>query len=376
MKRRLAAVFAVLAVAAAVAAVAYFASRPEKEKPSKFDSFRYDAVWTHAVAIALAEKPDSDCIRAVKPLEEALRKRCEKMGMEFTLAGEANAADIVFITGDEFGKGGKIDFAKYERETVDGGEVAIVLDVRKMTAARFKEILSAIPHSKAHLWMISERDWLVTARKEESPRLCSDILSLFSFGPAFDVFLDATIEAPWDVFASYAGEIGETMGAFAGDLSVEVRPEFFVSRDIPEVKWLERDDVEEDIFANILRETRSVQVVRRVILEGNMFFREKGDSEKAISKWASAYLRNPRDSMLLERLYTLAVNAKAFSEIGNLKGAAKCYETMISVNPRDIAALEEFSKVTARLGMLEVSRAAKARAKKMQSAVNKKSQIQ
>ena len=196
MKRRLAAVFTILAVAAVVAAVAYFASRPEKEKPSKFDSLRYDAVWTHAVAIALAEKPDSDCIRAVKPLEEALRKRCEKMGMEFTLAGEANAADIVFITGDEFGKGGKIDFAKYERETVDGGEVAIVLDVRKMTAARFKEILSAIPHPKAHLWMISERDWLVTARKEESPRLCSDILSLFSFGPAFDVFLDAFSEAP------------------------------------------------------------------------------------------------------------------------------------------------------------------------------------
>ena len=155
------------------------------------------------------------------------------------------------------------------------------------------------------------------------------------------------------------------MGAFAGDLSVTVRSEFFVSRDIPEVKWLERDDVEEDIFANILRETRSVQVVRRVILEGNMLSREKGDSEKAISKWASAYLRNPRDSMLLERLYTLAVNAKTFAEIGNLKGAAKCYETMISVNPRDIAALEEFSRITARLGMLEVSRAAKERAEKL-----------
>ena len=38
MKRRLAAVFAVLAVAAVVAAVAYFASRPEKEKPSKGDT--------------------------------------------------------------------------------------------------------------------------------------------------------------------------------------------------------------------------------------------------------------------------------------------------------------------------------------------------
>ena len=365
MKRRVAAVFAVLAAIAAVAIVACFVFRPEKEKPSKFDSFRYDAVWTHAVAIALAEKPDSDCIRAVKSLDEALRKRCEKMGIEFTLKGEANAADIMFVTGDEFGKGGKIDFAKYAKETVDGGEVAVILDVRGMTAARFKEILGNIPYPKAHLWMISERDWLITARKEESPRLCSDILSLFSFGPAFDVFLDASIEAPWDVFASYAGEIGETMGAFAGDLSVVVRPEFFVSRDIPEVKWLERDDVEEDIFAKILREIRSVQVVRRVILEGNMISRDKGDSENAISKWASAYLRNPRDSMLLERLYTLAVNAKTFAEIGNLKGAAKCYETMISVNPRDIAALEEYSKVTAKLGMLEVSRAAKAQAKKM-----------
>ena len=369
MKRRVAAVFVLIAVVAAVAIAAFIVFRPEAEKPSKFDSFRYDAVWTHAVAIALAEKPDSDCIRTVKPLEEALRKRCEKMGIEFTLKGAANTADIMFITGDEFGKGGKIDFAKYARETGDGGEVAVLLDVRKMTAARFKDILANIPYPKAHLWMISERDWLVTAKKEETPRLCSDILSLFSFGPAFDVFLDAAIEAPWDLFASYAGEIGETMGAFSGDLSVEVRPEFFVARDIPEIKWLERNDVDEDIFQNILREMRSVQVVRRVILEGIMISREKGDTEKAMAKWASAYLRNPRDSMLLERLYTLAVNAKPFSDIGNLKGAAKCYETMISVNPRDAAAIEEYAKVTAKLGMLEISRAAKARAAELKKEV-------
>jgi hypothetical protein len=356
-----------LAVAVAVASIAaaaifFFTRSGGGAKPVSRLNLRYDALDTHAVAIALVEKPDSDSIRCARPLERHLRERCEKMGLEFTLDGDEGKADIMFVTGGEIENGA---FDHCAAQVVGGGCIAILLDVRGMSAARLKKILERLPLAGAHLWMVAEHDWIVTARDTQERRLCSDFVSLFSFAPAFEVFVKASIETPWDVFASYAGRALDVMEAFSGDLSVEVRPEFFVSREIPPVDWIDRDDVDEDIFAKIVRETRSVQVVRRAILEGNMLSRDGGDAEKAISRWAAAMLRNPRDPMLLERLYRLAVNAKAFLEVGNLQGAAKCYETMISVRPGDIAALEEYARITARLGMLEVSRAAKKRAEEL-----------
>ena len=110
-----------------------------------------------------------------------------------------------------------------------------------------------------------------------------------------------------------------------------------------------------------MREIRSMQVVRRVVVEGNMLSRQ-GKPEDAVDKWAAAVLRNPHDSMLLDRLYRLAVNAAAFEKVGNIAGAAKCYETMVSVRPTDIAALERYARCLRQLGRKDIADALELRA--------------
>ena len=365
-KRRIAAAAAALLAIAVAACVAAFFLGGGKRPAAKRDPFAFDALRTHALAAALIEKPDSDMVRAVASLGGELRQRCERIGFEFTLDGDDGVSDVFFITGDEFGRDGRLDFRRFEKQLSDDGELAVLLDVKGMTASRFKAILENIPLPDVRLWMLSEREWLVTARRAGAQRFYSDVIDVFAFGPAFELFLDGYIEAPWEVFASYAGRRDDIMAAFKGDLSAEVKPEYFVSKDVAPVDWMLPGGTDADIFAKSMREARSVQIVRRGIIEGNMLSRVEGESENAISKWAAGALANPRDSMLLDRLYTLAVNARAFAEVGNLRGAAKCYETMISVRPNDVSALRQYAKTAARLGMLEISRAASRRAAELE----------
>ena len=60
--------------------------------------------------------------------------------------------------------------------------------------------------------------------------------------------------------------------------------------------------------------------------------------------------RNPNDTMLLDRLYRLAVNARAFKDLGRPADAAYCYETMIAINPADIRVIEEYAALLQQLG--------------------------
>ena len=108
-----------------------------------------------------------------------------------------------------------------------------------------------------------------------------------------------------------------------------------------------------------------MQLVRRMVLEGNIFSGTADGMEKALDMWSTAVRRNPRDSMMLERLYRLAVNAKAFQNVGNLKGAAKCYETMIAVRPKEAAALQAYADVMKVLGHPEIAAQAEKKAREV-----------
>ena len=70
---------------------------------------------------------------------------------------------------------------------------------------------------------------------------------------------------------------------------------------------------------------------------------------------ARAMLRNPRDPMLLDRLDRLSRNAESLLAVGNVAAAAKCYETMVVINPTDASAVFKYGMVLRRLGMKEMA---------------------
>ena len=229
----------------------------------------------------------------------------------------------------------------------EGGGVSIEeIDVSEMTMDEFRGRLELFDADNVTVWMPGESHWLLVGWNGTNR---------VSLAAAMDAFAmdDENSTTPTEVFASYAGMLEDVYPAFASRLEGRVQPEWFVTKEIPPLPWLDTSRIDRDILRASLAEIRSMQVVRRLVLEGNVAARcatDKKGEEEAARKWAKAMLRNPRDPMLLERIDRLNRNAMGFLEVGKILQAMKCYETIILINPNDAAAVHNFGLCLRKIG--------------------------
>ena len=159
-----------------------------------------------------------------------------------------------------------------------------------------------------------------------------------------------------EVFANYVGTREDVAGAFGtGDLSAKVTPGVFVSTKTPDIAWIVPDGMDADIVESLAAQIRRLQDVRRRIVKAGIRYSEKGGAAEAVDAWAAALRENPRDVMLLDRLYMMAVNARAFKSIGNLQAAKECYEAMVAIRPSDAGVVEEYAQMLQMLGKRDVA---------------------
>lgn len=324
------------------------------------EEYRFAKLKTVAAYIAMTEKPDAVRVLFADGESEAWRGPFERAGLECRGASQAAAErfDVVVAAGEKTRR----EWKALAGRLAPGGVIAWNLDVRGMKASAFKRALEDFPCPQAHVWMPGENDWLLTGRMEPGRVKLDVALEVFAREQSFEDLADAECETLSSLFASYVGCREDVMPAFDGDLDAVVRPEFFLTQEIPVADWFERGDVDEDIYESIGREIRSVQVVRRLVVEGNMFARKRDGIEAAEEKWSSAARRNPHDPMLLDRLYRLALNARVFMKVGNFKGAARCLETMIVIRPTDAAAIAQYADCLKLLGKRELAAEVRSRA--------------
>lgn len=229
----------------------------------------------------------------------------------------------------------------------------VPIDVKGMTAKDVKAEFKKFAHpERTYLWMPGEQSWLAVERAS------TNAIPLEAAMEAVAVDGECELAFP-EIFASYVGPLTEVMPAFEAKLSGEAVPEWFVTEEIPPIAWLDYTGVDEDIAASVRQELRSMQLVRRIILEGNMLSRQatdKAGEEAAIEKWAGAFLRNPHDSLLLERLENLDNNARGFLSVNAIVPAMKCYETMVLINPKDATAVYNFGLCLKQIGRLDVAK--------------------
>lgn len=239
------------------------------------------------------------------------------------------------------------------------------LNVRGLSAKDFRAELEACPGNEVHVWMPGERDWLLVSRLETNRTALAECMDRF----AADTNCTASVA---EVFASYAGTREDILPAFESRLKGDVLPEWFVTKDVPKLEWLDTSDIDDDILKPTMVEIRSVQVVRREILRGNMLAAKATDKkgeEAATEVWARAALRNPNDPMLLERLENLSRNAKGFLDSGQLLQAMKCYETIILIKPRDVVAVHNFGMCLKKIGKTDLAEKVLERAKRLSEQV-------
>ena len=238
---------------------------------------------------------------------------------------------------------------------------ARVVDVRGMSADAFRRVLESFPGGDVHIWMPGESDWLLIGNMSTNAVPLAKAMEEFAADPK-------CMMSVAEVFASYAGTREDILPAFKRKLEGDVVPEWFVSKDIPEIKWLDTSDVDEDILKTTMSEIRSAQVMRRELLRGNMLAvkaMDKKGEEAAIEVWAKVALRNPNDPMLLERIENLNRNAKGFLEVGKVLQAMKCYETIVLIRPNDAAAVHNFGRCLMKIGKRDMAEKVLARAKKL-----------
>ena len=326
--------------------------KPTKAEPEE-SSFRPVKITT--ACIAALEKPTATRVLLADDKAETFRPFLSSFGVICVSNEEATAEskfDIVFLAGRATPE--KLS-AALDR-TGESGILAWRLAVKDMSAADFKAAVESFPCESAHLWMPSTEEWVFVGRRSPRKIKLDAMMDVFSREVAFEALAEAKATALSDVFASYVGNLSDVAGAFAttNNLSVTVRPEFFVTTEIPPLDWVSQGDVDEDISRRVFQEIRSMQVVRRLIIEGDLIAAE-GKADDATEVWARAMLRNPRDPMLLDRLDRLSRNAEALLAVGNVVAATKCYETMVVINPTDASAVLKYGMCLRRLGNKEMS---------------------
>ena len=322
--------------------------------PAEPEESTFRPVKITTACIAAIEKPTATRVLLADVKAEMFRPFLSSFGVICVSNEEAAAEskfDIVFLAG-------RADSEKLSAALARTGETGVLawrLAVKDMSAADFKTAVESFPCESAHLWMPSVEEWVFVGRRSPRKIKLDAMMDVFSREVAFEALAEAKATALSDVFASYVGNLADVSGAFAStNLSVVVRPEFFVTKDIPPLDWVTRGDVDEDIYKATLAEIRSMQVVRRLVIEGDLIA-AAGKADDATEVWARAMLRNPRDPMLLDRLDRLSRNAEALLAVGNVVAAAKCYETMVVINPTDASAVLKYGMNLRRLGKKEMS---------------------
>jgi tetratricopeptide (TPR) repeat protein len=240
----------------------------------------------------------------------------------------------------------------------DGFEL---IDVTNLTAEEFRAKIQSFPGKSVRLWMPGEKYWLLTISQQTNKLEMAKAMEKFAAS-------DETSGTVVEVFASYVGTRDDVMPAFSAKLQGPVLPQWFVTKEIPSFDWVSFEGVEDDIATLTRNGMRSMQVVRRLILEGNIRAAASADEkalDDAVDCWARAAKRNPNDSMLAERMERLKKNAEVFFRLGKYPQALKCYETLVVVKQEDAANVYNFGICLQRLGREELAKKVLARAKKL-----------
>ena len=367
---RLTAIVALALLAVAVAGIAVWrVLRPAPAQIRVAGDPVAEPVVTAAAYMALAENPGAKRAMAFGPAAKAVTNCFAHAGLECFGSEAEGKFDLVFV--DCVDADAQVLKDAFFDRLSDDGVMAWFMDVNKTTAAEFRDRLARFPCPAAHLWMPGSANWLVVGRRKARCVPLEGMIDLFVREEAFADLAKAELCGLPQLFAGYVGAIEDVLPAFAeGDLTARVRPEFFLTKEIPEIDWIDDGETDADIRDRIRREMRSMQVVRRLVVESAI----QDPSERpeaSVDRLMRAARRNPHDTFILERLGRLERNAEVFLKVNNIAAAAKCYEIVVIVRPDDVAAIRRLGECYRRQGHAELSEQVLKRAKEVEDAKGK-----
>lgn len=343
--------------------------------------YRFRATRLLTALIPWMEMPSARRVRVVGAEASVYAEAFAETDVQVVPADDRSPVDIVLIApsvdwtlGSDMPDAG--DFRRLAKTLAKGGVVALHIDTRLMTRARFKGVLAEFRSvfTHYHLWCTGRFDYVLTSTRSVQ---ADEVLELFENAKAFEAFTRADAVSPADVFACYVGTDFEVDPAFFavpafGSLQAKwTAPRLaFVSSEtnhlaqvktgemtpyvIPKMDWLRRGLVEKGVFTALSNGIVRAQTARREMLVG---FDEvvSGSSTNAIERWAKGAAINPRDPLLRNLADSLDLEGRRYLRLGNVNGAIRCYENRLLIWPKDVAAVHNFGVCLRKSGHHDVA---------------------
>lgn len=350
-----------IVLGAVVLALTFGCSKKEPPK-SAADGYVYEPIRIASAYIPLVEKPDAARALLVGDEAKALTNYLAHAGVKCLTTREGRFDLVVVACGGM----SKESCGKLCESLSENGVVAWIMDVADVNAEEMLERFRSFDLPSVHLWMPGERQWLLVGRKSARRLKLSAMLDVFARERAFEDLAKARCGTLPEMFANYVGTMDDVAPAFFNLKRDEpMSPALFTSKEVPPLGWIDPSDVDEDIRKDVLAEIRSMQVVRRLAIQGALAVanvKDKQAEEAVAETFAKVAARNPNDLFVLERIDRLERNAKGFLEAGQILMAMKCFETMVLIRPTDAAAVHNFGMCLQKIGKVELAKKVLARA--------------
>jgi tetratricopeptide (TPR) repeat protein len=339
--------------------------------------------------VSVFENPSAKSCRIVGSESFLYTNAYSQLGMKF--AEKKEKADIIlvvpepdWICGADTPSAGTWREISYNLAT--NGVIAYHVDARLLSRARLKKLLADFRAVFNHyrLWCVGRYDYVLTASRQKVQML--ELLDLFDDPKKFEVFANAGVVSPAEMFACYVGtdyevepglvEIDSASrmtalftaprlafgGAVQGRFSPVTAPSL-TPLQIPHLDWLDIKGMDSAVYDVMTNRIFLVQCARRDILLG-FADADGGASSNALAKWSAAAEINHRDPLLRGLADSLDLEGRRRLRIGNPNGALRCYENRLTIYPKDVASIHNFGVCLKKSGHPDI--AAKVFAKAVQ----------
>ena len=330
--------------------------------------FRFRTTRLLVSLIPYFEMPLAKTVRVIGEEAWCYEKPLEEAGLKLSARDSQEPVDILLVApGPDWQVGADTPSAatwkKLARQVAKDGVVALHINARLLSQARFKALLADFRATfiHYHLWCTGRNDYVLTSGQNV---LADEVLELFDNPKAYQAFAAADAVSPAEIFACYVGTDFEVDPVFfetpaesrrgavwtAPKLAFSppptnhlaaIRPGSMMTYHVPSLSWVKQGVVEKAVFTTFTNAMHHAQMARREALLG-FDEADKGLSTNAIERWSKAAKVNPRDPLLRSLVDSLDLEGRRFLRIGNVNAAIQCYENRLLIRPEDVAAVHNF----------------------------------
>lgn len=282
---------------------------------------------------------------------------CEKAPVRLGAKLKSGAAyDVVLLAPEpvwERGAGAFANlklFARCREALATDGVAALHLDARALSAGQFARLagdfLSVFPG--VQVWCTGANDWVLVGAADEIKTPADHVLALFEKDAVFRDFLRAGGVALPEAFAGMLCDAGGLSKWLAGvkpeggwmagwrapllaaaGAREAVQPATLEGCRQWKAKWVLPGEMDVDVYVALVDKIGRTLGARAAAVQA-LAAAAKGQVEASLESARAAAKISPRDALLVQLAESVELEGRRRIRIGDLKGALKCYENLLS----------------------------------------------